>query len=692
MGSRLRFINYTDCEDMTYSNIMGLLATELVQCVNSNIILKFEDVRSIQQKVKNSSGAVMAWHVKQQTLGVNFSKNLNKSALFSTGYRKHCYEKCSHCCDCSHITHSCVRDIVDSWYITLLVFLVILYDFSIVFYSESHRLFWDMHNYQELGSEEDLVIYLTLLALTLYLIEIGFRIYGYGKHFVGTPIHLLNDSAATTELKTNVKTSYFPSFSSKRKERDTIDIRIDGDIKNYHDGGKNGLNLGNFEKQNGNRINFENKEYSKQYNKHLCDCCDCCKYIRGYLTRGWIEFIDSFIIILSFVITIIDIVYIDSHHISGIAYIELPFLYECLRFIRIIFRIICKFKYTPKCIRLIVRVNRQTYFDENFDLDLCYIVYPRYLVMSWPAQGLESLYRNPLKNVANFLNKYHSSNYLIFDLCKERSYDDMLFNGRVMRSRAMIDHSVCSLSDMFEFAQLVHLYLRHNPIHCAVIHCKGGKGRTGLMVCACLMYDYRDTTVDEALEYFATMRTNITKGGKLQGVETPSQLRYCKYFYQLLHITDVLKIKQNQTQHNNSSNSNSSNFNQLFNGDNGHIDRGRVHNEHLRQKSNENSYSANTKNFYNMVIAASPQDVDDLAIPALHDGNSDDNDDDELKEQKVPSLHLKQDSRIIDEHTRKHLEQKFDSNDLNISGLKQSKLKRGSLGSSLRQSMELGKS
>merc|ERR1711902_427976 len=115
--------------------------------------------------------------------------------------------------------------------------------------------------------------------------------------------------------------------------------------------------------------------------------------------------------------------------------------------------------------------------------------------------------------------------------------------------------SVCSLSDMFEFAQLVHLWLRHNPIHCAVIHCKGGKGRTGLMVCACLMYDYRDTTVQEALEYFATMRTNITKGGKLQGVETPSQLRYCKYFHQLLHITDVLKVKQHQSQ--------SSNFNTL---------------------------------------------------------------------------------------------------------------------------------
>merc|ERR1712176_537438 len=144
----------------------------------------------------------------------------------------------------------------------------------------------------------------------------------------------------------------------------------------------------------------------------------------------------------------------------------MPFLFEVMRFIRIIFRICVKFKYTPKCIRLLVRTNRQTYFDDAFDLDLCYIVYPRYLVMSWPSSGIESLYRNPLNEVAKFLNKYHAEQFLIFDLCKERAYDDMLFSGRVMRSRSMNDHGVCSLSDMFEFAQLVHLCLRHNPIHC----------------------------------------------------------------------------------------------------------------------------------------------------------------------------------------------------------------------------------
>ena len=258
--------------------------------------------------------------------------------------------------------------------------------------------------------------------------------------------------------------------------------------------------------------------------------------------------------------------------------------------------------------------------------------------------------------MAKFLNKYHDEHYLIFDLCKERAYDDMLFSGRVMRSRSMIDHGVCSLSDMFELAQLVHLWLRHNPIHCAVIHCKGGKGRTGLMVCACLMYDYRDTTVQEALEYFAKMRTNTTKVGKLQGVEAPSQLRYCKYFYHLLHITDVLKTKQ-QTSENQENISHKSP-------------------QQNEQKEEENE--GENDNFYNMVIAASPMEM--MMNFVKINQSIDEMSDDELKaETDALNNTTTKDSRIIDEQTKFRIREHLSSEDLNISGLKQSKHKNSTL-------------
>ena len=625
VGSRLRYINHSDCEGQPYSKIMNRLGHEVTHSPSS-ITLQFEDVAVIQQKVQNSSGAVMAWHVKQQTLGVHLSRNLSTS--IGRRHRRHCL-----CIDCGHITHSCVRDVVDSWYITLLVFIVILYDLSIVFYAESHRIFWEHHAFDSRSSvlEEETVVSLTVLALSLYLIEIAFRVYGYGNHFNGTPIHLLS-----RQLQPHRHHNHPWNEPTKRRQppsqKDTV-----GHLTHSHQlsGGtpmtpmtpisptlhghsvcpSTTPNLSAFEHKNGG-INFDQTHHRHHDQPHhpmyrrTCRCCSACRYVTGYLARGWIEFLDSLIIIVSFTFSILDIAYIRSGHIP---FSSLPAIYEMLRLLRIALRIVCKLKYTPKCIRLLVSVNRQRYFDEKFDLDLCYIVYPRYLVMSWPSSGIESLYRNPLRQVAKFLNQYHDGNYLIFDLCKERSYDDMLFNGRVMRSRSMIDHSVCSLSDMFEFAQLVHLWLRHNPIHCAVIHCKGGKGRTGLMVCACLMYDYRETTVSEALEYFATMRTNYCKHGKMQGVETPSQLRYCKYFYQLIHITDILKMKQTQsaeTRGNDDGNTRNGGTSSTAEVAHSEITplapnvRGKEH-AHPDHKS----ISQNTRDFYKMVIAASPQRV-----------------------------------------------------------------------------------
>ena len=93
---------------------------------------------------------------------------------------------------------------------------------------------------------------------------------------------------------------------------------------------------------------------------------------------------------------------------------------------------------------------------------------------------------------------------------------------------------------MFEFSIMVSLWLQSSNDKCAVIHCKGGKGRTGMMVTAFILYDYRETNEFEALEYFAKMRTDLTKKGSLQKVSSPSQLRYVKYFYLLIHIADML--------------------------------------------------------------------------------------------------------------------------------------------------------
>ena len=179
---------------------------------------------------------------------------------------------------------------------------------------------------------------------------------------------------------------------------------------------------------------------------HETKSCFLCDYIMGYLRRGLIEIFDLLFTMISISVTFIPLLYIINYNKY------LIFSYEILRGLRCVFKILIKFKYARRCIRLLVSKNRQRYVDNKFDLDVSYILYPKILVMSWPSDGIEALYRNPLSEVARFLDEYHENNYLIFDLCSERHYDDSLFHGKVMRSRNMMDHSVCTISEMFEFS------------------------------------------------------------------------------------------------------------------------------------------------------------------------------------------------------------------------------------------------
>jgi PTEN phosphatase family protein len=56
-----------------------------------------------------------------------------------------------------------------------------------------------------------------------------------------------------------------------------------------------------------------------------------------------------------------------------------------------------------------------------------------------------------------------------------------------------------------------------------VVHCKGGKGRTGTMICVWLVEAGVFKSAETSLDYFGGRRTDTNVGKKFQGVETPSQ-------------------------------------------------------------------------------------------------------------------------------------------------------------------------
>jgi len=60
------------------------------------------------------------------------------------------------------------------------------------------------------------------------------------------------------------------------------------------------------------------------------------------------------------------------------------------------------------------------------------------------------------------------------------------------------------------------------------VHCRGGKGRTGSLCCAWLLYSKTELDAEKALAAFAKRRTDRRRSKKLCGVETPSQVRYVR--------------------------------------------------------------------------------------------------------------------------------------------------------------------
>merc|ERR1712142_857181 len=87
---------------------------------------------------------------------------------------------------------------------------------------------------------------------------------------------------------------------------------------------------------------------------------------------------------------------------------------------------------------------------------------------------------------------------------------------------------------MIRFAKNVEKFLNEKSENVVAIHCKGGKGRTGTMICTWMLYAKVKTTAQEALDFFGEQRTDFTKSSKFQGVETPSQSRYVGYYERIL--------------------------------------------------------------------------------------------------------------------------------------------------------------
>ena len=81
-------------------------------------------------------------------------------------------------------------------------------------------------------------------------------------------------------------------------------------------------------------------------------------------------------------------------------------------------------------LKKLVSKKKRRYKADGYNLDLSYVT-DRVIAMGFPSESVESIYRNALDDVRNFLEEKHKDHFKIYNLCAVRSYDIQKFHARV---------------------------------------------------------------------------------------------------------------------------------------------------------------------------------------------------------------------------------------------------------------------
>jgi len=187
-------------------------------------------------------------------------------------------------------------------------------------------------------------------------------------------------------------------------------------------------------------------------------------------------------------------------------------------------------------------------------LDLCYIPFglpesKRIIAMCGLADGSikDAFLRNDLDEVAQYLARHHDKHFRVYNLTEKRGSARVyeMLQGQCVHV-PMPDHNVPTFEQLLMFCIDADRFLRASPDNVIAVHCKAGKGRTGLAICAFLVFAGACRTVQEAMRVFAVHRSmsvqqtrTLPDGSRVivdvyKGVDQSSQVRWVHYFAELL--------------------------------------------------------------------------------------------------------------------------------------------------------------
>ena len=145
--------------------------------------------------------------------------------------------------------------------------------------------------------------------------------------------------------------------------------------------------------------------------------------------------------------------------------------------------------------RRLVSKKKLRFQEDGFDLDLTYVT-PRIIAMGYPSRGVAGQYRNHYNDVKRFFDTRHSYHYKVYNLCSARPYDPKFQWFEQCAWYPFEDHNPCAFQTSLLVCEDIFNFLSQDEENVVAIHCKAGKGRTGLIICCYLLFTELFTNVE----------------------------------------------------------------------------------------------------------------------------------------------------------------------------------------------------
>ncbi|XP_029786642.1 tensin-3 isoform X2 [Suricata suricatta] len=169
--------------------------------------------------------------------------------------------------------------------------------------------------------------------------------------------------------------------------------------------------------------------------------------------------------------------------------------------------------------------------EDGLELDLTYIT-ERIIAVSFPASCSEESYLRNLQEVTRMLRSKHGDNYLVLNLSEKR-HDLTRLNPKILDVGWPELHAP-PLDQVCTVCKAQESWLNSDPQHVVVIHCRGGKGRIGVVISSYMHFTNVSASADQALDRFAMKKFYDDKVSDLM---QPSQKRYVQFLSGLLSGT-----------------------------------------------------------------------------------------------------------------------------------------------------------